>query len=113
MKLLELRQQAGYSQQEIADKIGITQEKYSRLENNITKIEPELLIKLSNVYGTSIDYLCGRQWNNQIGYIPDNKKNTIQKLLELDDMNFQRVDTYINARFEVQEEQQNIKKAEE
>lgn len=113
MKLKELRKENKLSQYDLANIISTSQQNYNRYENG--KVEPDLktLIKLANYYNVSLDYLCGRQWNNQIGYIPENKKNTIQKLLELDDMNFERVDTYINARFEVQEEQHNIKKAEE
>lgn len=113
MKLRELRERNKLTQKEVGKIIKVSQSAYNLYEKQEREISINNLIVLANYYNVSLDYLCDRQWNNQIGYIPENKKNTIQKLLELDDMNFERVDTYINARFEVQEEQHNIKKAEE
>ena len=51
------------TQQQIADKIGITQRKYSYIETGVQQWTDEILVKLSNFYGVSIDYiLC--QTNN-------------------------------------------------
>lgn len=51
------------TQQQIADKIGITQRKYSYIETGVQQLTDEILVKLSNFYGVSIDYiLC--QTNN-------------------------------------------------
>lgn len=97
MKLLELRQSNNLSQQELCKHINLTQEKYSRLETNTTKIDAETLIKIANYYDVSLDYLCDRQYNNNIGYIPDEKRATIQKLLKLDNLEFEKVDGYITA----------------
>lgn len=113
MKLKEIMINQEIKQNKLAKDLNISTTSLNNYCNNKTEPDIATLIKLANYLNVSLDYLCGRQWNNQIGYIPENKKNTIQKLLELDDMNFERVDTYINARFEVQEEQHNIKKAEE
>lgn len=81
MKLLKLRQQANLSQQEVAKKIGITQEKYSRLENNVSKLNSDILIKLSNIYNVSIDYLLDKPNIDQIGYIPADRINLIKYLI--------------------------------
>ena len=51
------------TQQQIADKIGITQRKYSYIETGVQQLTDEILVKLSDYYGVSIDYiLC--QTNN-------------------------------------------------
>ena len=97
MKLLELRLKNKLSQTEIANKLGLTQEKYSRLETKITKIDSNTLIKLADFYNVSLDYLCERQYNNQVGYIPDNRKNDIKKILELNDSEFSNTMAYVSA----------------
>ena len=45
------------TQQQIADKIGITQRKYSYIETGVQQLTDEILVKLSNFYGVSIDYI--------------------------------------------------------
>ena len=45
------------SQQQLADRIGITQRKYSYLETGVQVLSDEILVKLADYYGVSIDYL--------------------------------------------------------
>ena len=97
MKLLELRQKNKLSQQELCAQINLTQEKYSRLETNTTKIDAETLIKIANFYKVSLDYLCDRQYNNNVGYIPDDKKEVVKNLLQLNDKDLENVKGYICA----------------
>lgn len=48
-KLRLLREFRNYSQEYIAEKLGITQNAYSRIENNQTKITTERLAKLASI----------------------------------------------------------------
>ena len=62
-RIKDLREDSDMTQQQIAEKIGITQRKYSYIETGVQQLTDEILVKLSNFYGVSIDYiLC--QTNN-------------------------------------------------
>lgn len=54
-KLQLLRKQRGYSQEELADKIGIARQTISKWENGQAVPELNGLILLSNLYGVTID----------------------------------------------------------
>lgn len=102
MKLKELRKQNNLSQAEIAKILNTSQQNYNRYENG--KIEPDLktLYKLADFFNVSLDYLCDRQYNNKIGYIPDNKVDVIKQLLLLNSSNLAKTQAYIQAKLEDQ-----------
>ena len=56
-RIRDLREDHDYTQQQLAEALGITQRKYSYLEAGIQQWTAELLVKLSRFYGVSIDYL--------------------------------------------------------
>lgn len=87
INLKELRKKKDETQKEIADKLGITQFTYCNYEKGKTEPDINLLIKLANYYNVSLDYLCGRTWNNQIGYIPEDKKEVVKIILQLNEIN--------------------------
>ncbi|MEZ3496240.1 MAG: helix-turn-helix domain-containing protein [Lachnospiraceae bacterium] len=57
--LKKLRAQAGISQQQLADVIGVSQQSINKYENH--NIEPDIhtMIALADYFGTSVDYLIG------------------------------------------------------
>lgn len=57
----ECRTQAGLSQKEVAQKLGIHQSNISDWENNISRPDYEKLIELSKIYDVSIYQLLGRE----------------------------------------------------
>ena len=57
MRLRDLREDGDYTQKEIADVLHIRQNTYSQYENGQRQIPIELLIRLSNFYGVSTDYI--------------------------------------------------------
>lgn len=61
------------------------------------------LIALANYYNVSLDYLCERQFNNQIGYIPEDRREGIIKILKLNDKNFDRTIAYVTALNDVED----------
>ena len=97
MNLKSTRIQSKKTQQEVADFIQINQNTYSNYENEKTQPPIETLIKIADYFNVSLDYLCGRQYNNQIGYIPDSKKDIIKKIIQLDDNVIKKADAYISA----------------
>lgn len=61
VRLKELRLQHGFSQEELAEKIGIKQNSYSDWENGKCKPNYEKLEKLADFFGVSLDWLFGRK----------------------------------------------------
>jgi transcriptional regulator with XRE-family HTH domain len=60
-KLLAARQQAGLSQIQVAEKLGITQQTYAGWERRTTSLKPEYISKLSALLNVSVDYLLGHE----------------------------------------------------
>lgn len=87
MKLKEIRKATGKSQLEVANILNISQQNLCRYENEQYQPDIQLLIKLADYYDVSLDYLCGRQRNAQIGYIPDDKKEVVKVILQLNEIN--------------------------
>lgn len=61
VRLKELRLQHGFSQEELAEKIGIKRNSYSDWENGKCKPNYEKLEKLADFFGVSLDWLFGRK----------------------------------------------------
>ena len=59
-RLADLRQDADKRQKEIAALLGIDQRTYSNYETGKREIPVRLLIVLADYYGTTIDYIVGR-----------------------------------------------------
>ncbi len=97
MKLKELRKANNISQHELAKIIQTSQQNYNRYENEKVKPDLDTLIKLANYYNVSLDYLCERQWNNQIGYIPDGKKDVVKLILQLNEQNTLKTFGYVSG----------------
>ncbi|WP_273209842.1 helix-turn-helix domain-containing protein [Runella zeae] len=51
LKLKRLRYEKGYTQEEIAMKLGISQATYSILESGQSKLDVEMMYKIVKVYG--------------------------------------------------------------
>ncbi len=69
-RIRELRKSLGLSQEALAKKIGTTQQAVSRMENNAYDIPSDILIKISDEYNVTTDYILGisdikRDYNGQ------------------------------------------------
>lgn len=60
MRLKELRINKGYSQQKLADKVGVSRSTISMWEINSSQPDNEMLIRLALLFEVSTDYLLGR-----------------------------------------------------
>jgi len=65
-RLKEIRSQHGYTQKNVADKLGISERAYQHYELSTRKPDFDGLIKIAEVYNVSIDYLVGRTNNPNI-----------------------------------------------
>ena len=55
-----LRIDGGYTQKQIAQELGISQNTYSQYEIGVLNYPVDALIKLADFYGVSVDFLLGR-----------------------------------------------------
>lgn len=60
-KIAEARIAKGWSQQELADKLGTTQQTIQRYESGARDIKSSVLVKLSAALGVTISYLLGME----------------------------------------------------
>lgn len=58
-QLKESRKAAGYTQAQIAEKMNMTQQQYSRFENGVFELNYEQIILLCKIYDISADFLFG------------------------------------------------------
>lgn len=56
----KLRTDMGYTQKQIAEVLGVSQNTYSQYEIGVLNYPVDTLVKLADFYGVSVDYLLGR-----------------------------------------------------
>ena len=56
-KIAQLRRKNGWSQEELADKMGVSRQAVSKWESNQTTPDLERILRLSSLFGVTIDYL--------------------------------------------------------
>lgn len=70
-KITELRKQKGWSQKETAAKLGVSQAVLSHYEKGIRECGLDFLVKLSELYHCSTDYLLGLSQAPSVSSTPD------------------------------------------
>lgn len=64
-RIRDLREDRDWNQSKVAQMLNMSQTGYSKYETGENDIPTHVLIKLANIYGTSIDYLLGQTVNPQ------------------------------------------------
>ena len=62
-RIRDLREDRDLTQTQLAKQLNMSQTGYSKYETGENDIPTPILIKLANLYGTSIDYLLGQKDN--------------------------------------------------
>ncbi len=65
-RIRDLREDNDKTQTEIADYLGMKQPQYYRYETGSRDIPSDILIKLADFYGVSVDYILGRTNNPKL-----------------------------------------------
>ncbi|MGN0710716.1 MAG: helix-turn-helix domain-containing protein [Anaerovoracaceae bacterium] len=65
IKIKEVRQEKGLTQENLAELVGCNTSHISNIENNHTKVSLNVLLAISNALNTSIDYLLSEQYENK------------------------------------------------
>lgn len=59
-RLRDLREDADLKQYQVAQMLRVGQTTYSRYETGVLDIPSQVLIRLADFYGVSVDYILGR-----------------------------------------------------
>ncbi len=65
-RIRDLREDNDKTQQEIANFLGMKQPQYYRYETGSRDVPSDILIKLADYYGVSVDYILGRTNNPKL-----------------------------------------------
>ena len=76
-RLVAARQEAGLSQAQVAEKLGITQQSYGGWERRETALKPEHLVRLAEILNVTVDYLLGKENGRNRGGGPAGKARQI------------------------------------
>ena len=60
-RLSRIRKEKGFTQNEIADKVGVTSQAVSKWENDLASPDIDILLKLSEIFDISVDELLGKE----------------------------------------------------
>lgn len=61
LRLKQLRTERQMSQQQLAQRLGVAQNTVSNWENGRRKVEPDMLVRLAQMFGVTADYLLGTE----------------------------------------------------
>ena len=84
--LKELRQRAGMTQKELADRLWLSKATVSYYEQSVRYPSPEMLVKISGVFHVSTDYLLGLEEKRQtldVTDLPDEDIEFLKNAVEL------------------------------
>ena len=97
MNLLELRKKNNLTQCELAEKLYMSQNCYSSYENGRTEPNIETLCKIADLYNVSLDYLVGREFKNEIGFLNDQQKTAVKMIQQLNNQNLALAIAYMGG----------------
>ena len=91
------------SQKEVAEQINISAPAYFKYENNESKPTIENLKKLADYYNVSVDYLIGRSFSGDVGYLNEKQRSALEILKLLNERNLEKVVSFASGILAVQE----------
>ena len=95
MKLKELRKENNKNQEEIAKFLNVAKSTYCGYELGTSEPNLQILCKLADYYNVSLDYLIGRNYKNELGYLQDYQIDFIKAFLQLNDANQRNTAIYV------------------
>lgn len=90
-RLLTARQQAGLSQTQMAEKLGITQPSYAGWERRETALKPEHLLRLAAILNVTVDHLLGKESNRKRGGPAGKARQIFERVSQLPRATQQRI----------------------
>lgn len=87
MRLKELRKEKGLTQIEIGNILHVNKMTYNGYENENRQPPIEILCNIADYYNVSLDYLVGREYKNDLGYLTPEQKNIMIVIKKLNEKN--------------------------
>ena len=97
MELVKLRKDKKMTQEEIAKELNMTQSTYQHYENGRAEPSIDTLCKLADYYHVTLDYIVGRKFVLDIGYLSDEQKEIVRLIQKLDDVSLQPVKALLQS----------------
>lgn len=91
MRLKELRQSRDKTQEDISKLINTSITCYNYYEKEKREPTIETLCRLADFYDVSLDYLVGRDYKDDIGYLNPDQKNVVYVIKQLNEKNLSAV----------------------
>lgn len=86
-RIKELRNAENLTQEQMADKIGISRQKYARIENGVNSITLDILSKVSEVLGVTVgDITRVLDGTPEVSYRAGTDKSNSEKIFEMLDL---------------------------
>lgn len=78
-RLSRLRKEKDLTQNDIADRVGVTAQAVSKWENDQASPDIDMLLTLSDIFNISVDELLGKE--RTTGYVEEQSKKDIDKMI--------------------------------
>lgn len=91
MKLKELRKKHKSKPEDLAKLLCISVQAYYKYENGTNEPNIENLLKLADYYQVTVDYLLGRDYKDEIGFLTNDQKNVVFVLKQLNEKQLNEV----------------------
>jgi transcriptional regulator with XRE-family HTH domain len=85
-RLREIREKKNWTQTYVAELLNIPKNTYNGYENDVRGVSEEMLIKLADLFGVSVDYLLGRV--NLPDAVLTSMERQFSDAIELDEKDF-------------------------
>ena len=86
-RIAELRNAKSFSQEQVAERIGISRQKYARIENGINSVTLEILVKLADVFDVTVkDITSVLDQEVSVAYRSGEQKKSTRDMLYMIDL---------------------------
>lgn len=92
--LNQLRQEKKLTKRDLSKKLKLPYTTYNNYETGRSEPNIENLIKISNEFDITTDFLIGREFSNDFGYLTDQERAMVKSFRELTDLNKIKVASY-------------------
>lgn len=86
-RIKQCRNKIGLTQEEVAEKIGLTYSSYTKIENGLVGLSIETLLKIAEFYDISLDFLIYGGKDNKVNSSDVSKIKKLINLLEKSGVN--------------------------
>ena len=86
-RIADLRSAKSFSQEQVAERIGISRQKYARIENGIKSVTLEILVKLAEVFDVTVkDITKVLDQEKSVAYRSGEQKKSTRDMLYMIDL---------------------------